>query len=197
MKSLGKMLAFVLVLALVGAGTATAAKMITGKEIANGTVKGVDIAKGTLKANHLTDSAKVELQGAAGPAGPQGPAGPEGPAGQDGGPHRYAEVSDAGGRQEHRPDPGRPSGGGPLLLHVPGRRPPDLRCCERSLERHDRDPRHLRRRRVLELPAGRERPGAHVRPLDRRLPGQPVPPDPLEQLGGFGERAMSVFRQAS
>ena len=96
MKSLGKLLAFVLVLALVGAGTATAAKMITGKEIANGTVKGVDIAKGTLKANHLTDSAKVELQGAAGPAGPQGPAGPEGPAGQDGGPHRYAEVSDAG-----------------------------------------------------------------------------------------------------
>ena len=106
MKALGKMLACLLVLGLVGAGTATAAKMITGKEIQDRTVKGVDIAKGTLKTNHLTDGAKAELQGATGPAGQQGPAGPAGPAGlagadgKDGGPNRYAEVSAAGVLQE-------------------------------------------------------------------------------------------------
>jgi len=103
MKALGKTLAFLLVLALVGAGSATAAKMITGKEIADRTVKGVDIAKHTLKANNLTDGAKAELKGATGPAGPQGAAGPAGPTGadgKDGGPNRYAEVSSTGILQE-------------------------------------------------------------------------------------------------
>ena len=106
MKSLGKTLAFLIVLGLVAAGSATAAKMITGKDIADRTVKGVDIAKGTLKATHLTDGAKAELagptgpQGLAGPAGPAGPEGPAGPAGQDGGPHRYAELNGAGVLQE-------------------------------------------------------------------------------------------------
>ena len=45
MKALGKALAFLMVLALVGAGTATAARMITGKQIQNGTVTGADIKK--------------------------------------------------------------------------------------------------------------------------------------------------------
>jgi hypothetical protein len=100
MKALGKLLAFLIVLALVGAGTATAANMITGKDIADRTVKGVDVAKHTLKVGHLTDGAKAELQGAAGPQGPVGPEGPAGPAGEDGGPHRYAEVGAAGVLQE-------------------------------------------------------------------------------------------------
>ncbi len=106
MKALGKALAFVMLLALVGAGSATAAKMITGKEIANGTVTGADVMKGTLKAKHLTAGAQESLKGATGPAGPAGPAGPggpqgaPGPAGSDGGPNRYAEVSAGGLLQE-------------------------------------------------------------------------------------------------
>jgi hypothetical protein len=109
MKALGKALAFVALLVLVGAGTATAANMITGKQIENGTVTGADIKKKTLSSKHLTAGAKDTLKGAAGPAGPQGaagpagPAGPQGPAGhdgQDGGPHRYAELNAAGVLQE-------------------------------------------------------------------------------------------------
>ena len=87
MKALGKALAFVMLLALVGAGTATAAKMITGADVANGTLTGADIMNGTVKKKDLSDGAKASLQGAAGPAGaigPAGPAGPEGPAGPAG-----------------------------------------------------------------------------------------------------------------
>lgn len=103
MKVLGKALAFVMLLALVGAGSATAAKMITGKEIANGTVTGQDVKKGTLKSKHLSGGAKDKLKGATGPAGPAGPAGVAGaigPAGKDDGPNRYAEVSSGGLLQE-------------------------------------------------------------------------------------------------
>lgn len=103
MKALGKALAFVMLLALVGAGTATAGKLITGGQIQNGTVTGADVKQGTLKAKHLTDGAKASLVGSAGPVGPAGPAGPEGavgPAGKDGGPDRYAEVSSTGLLQE-------------------------------------------------------------------------------------------------
>ncbi len=103
MKALGKALAFVMLLALVGAGTATAAKMITGAQIANGTVTGADIMNGTVKNKDLSAGAKAALQGPAGlpgPAGPAGSAGPAGTAGEDGGPNRYAEVSSAGLLQE-------------------------------------------------------------------------------------------------
>jgi hypothetical protein len=97
--------AFVMLLALVSAGTATAGKMITGKQIEHGTVTGADIKKGTLNSKHLPDGAKDTLNGAAGQAGPAGlagpagPAGPQGPAGQDGqdgGSRRYGELSAAG-----------------------------------------------------------------------------------------------------
>lgn len=109
MKALGKALAFVMLLALVGAGTATAAKMITGADVANGTLTGADIMNGTVKKKDLSDGAQASLQGAAGPAGaigpagpagPAGPDGPAGPAGKDGGPNRYAELSAAGVLQE-------------------------------------------------------------------------------------------------
>jgi hypothetical protein len=109
MKALGKALAFVMLLALVGAGTATAGKLITGGQIANGTVTGADVKKGTLGTKHLSADAKAKLKGATGPAGAAGPAGPVGPAGADGpqgvpgtdgGPNRYAEVSAAGTLQQ-------------------------------------------------------------------------------------------------
>ena len=199
MKALGKALAFVMLLALVGAGTATAAKMITGADVANGTLTGSDIMNGTVKKKDLSDGAQASLQGAAGPAGragPAGPAGPEGPAGpagKDGGPNRYAELTAAGVLQEDvknidqtqvsHPDAGR------YCFTLPVGRPPDLGRRERPHQRHDRDAGHLADRRDPRLPRRRERPGAHVRPFARRLPGQRVPPDRLEQLGTQGPAA--------
>ncbi|HEX4805648.1 MAG TPA: hypothetical protein VFU94_07085 [Conexibacter sp.] len=56
-------------LAAVGvAGTAGAARFITGKDIRNGSIGLVDLSR----------SARKSLQGRAGPAGPQGPAGAQG-----------------------------------------------------------------------------------------------------------------------
>ena len=63
----------VLMLALFVAlgGTATAARLITSKDIKNGTIKTVD----------MSPSAKRALKGNRGATGPQGLAGPAGPTG--------------------------------------------------------------------------------------------------------------------
>ena len=186
MKALGKALAFVALLALVGAGTATAASMITGKQIENGTVTGADIEKETLSGKHLTDAAKDKLKGATGPAGPAGPAGPQGAAGTDGGPHRYAEVGAAGVLQRTSRTSTRRRSRIRIRAATASRsvrRPPDLGRRDRPVQRHDRDARPRPGRRDPGLPGGRERPGAHVRPVARRLSGQRLPPDPVEQLG--------------
>lgn len=90
MKALGKALAFVMVLALVGAGTATAAKMITGGQIANGTVTGADLKDGSVKSKDLSAGAKSSLTGQ---PGPQGEAGPQGAPGSA---DRYALVRSDG-----------------------------------------------------------------------------------------------------
>ena len=63
-----------------GAG-ATAALMITGKQIKNGSVTGKDIRNRSLAAKDLSRSAKLKLRGQAGPAGLQGPTGATGPQG--------------------------------------------------------------------------------------------------------------------
>ena len=52
-----------------GGGTASAAKLITGKQIKNGSIGTTD----------LSGSAKSALKGNSGPQGPQGPQGPAGP----------------------------------------------------------------------------------------------------------------------
>lgn len=66
---------------LVGiAGTATAAKLITGAQIQDGSVTGKDVKNGSLTKRDLTGS----LRGETGPPGPEGPAGPAGPAGSVG-----------------------------------------------------------------------------------------------------------------
>lgn len=69
----GMLLAFVLGLAIATAGTATAAKLITGKEIKNGSIARKDLSTGV----------RAELSERSRP-GPQGVAGPQGPAGQRG-----------------------------------------------------------------------------------------------------------------
>jgi len=92
-----------------GAGTATAASLITGSQIKNssitaadiknnsiagtdvrnGSLAGADLKNSTVTAAKLAPSAKAALQGPAGPAGApgaQGPAGAPGPAGGPAGP---------------------------------------------------------------------------------------------------------------
>ena len=78
---------------------ATAAKLITGKEIANKSVTGKDVKPKSLTGKHVKDGSLAAAdfkkgvlaaagiagpQGPVGPAGAEGPAGPEGPRGADG-----------------------------------------------------------------------------------------------------------------
>lgn len=72
-------------------GTATAATMITGKQIKNSSITGSDIRNSSLTGSDvknrslglsdLSTSAVNTLKGATGPVGAAGPAGPQGPAG--------------------------------------------------------------------------------------------------------------------
>ncbi|WP_320670914.1 hypothetical protein [Patulibacter defluvii] len=72
-------------------GTATAAGLISGKQIKNSSVTGADIRNSSLTGSDvknrslgladLSTSAVAALKGATGPAGAAGPAGPQGPAG--------------------------------------------------------------------------------------------------------------------
>lgn len=75
---LTKLIAFVAALAVLGGGTAVAAKMITGKQIKNGTVTGKDLKPGSLGAKHLSPAAAAGLAGPAGEPGPKGDTGPKG-----------------------------------------------------------------------------------------------------------------------
>jgi len=104
MKALGKALAFVMLLALVGAGTATAAKMITGGQIVNGTVTSADLKDGNVKAKDLSAGAKASLAGQPGPQGPEGPAGQKGDPGAPGSADRYALVRSDGVLQAPKKD---------------------------------------------------------------------------------------------
>lgn len=74
----GTVLAFVLGLVIATAGTATAAKLITGKQIKDGSISAKDLSKTVQK--------QLSKTGAAGTAGPQGPQGPQGPKGEPGTP---------------------------------------------------------------------------------------------------------------
>jgi Collagen triple helix repeat (20 copies) len=74
-------------------GTATAALVMTGKQIKDGTITSKDLRNGTLGTNKLSKRAVSSLKGQRGPAGPagpqgptgqQGPQGPQGPAGPSG-----------------------------------------------------------------------------------------------------------------
>ena len=70
-------------------GTAVAAKLITGKQVANNSIASVDVKNGSLQNKDLSAKARAALTGATGPQGAQGaqgPAGPAGPKGADGAP---------------------------------------------------------------------------------------------------------------
>lgn len=82
--SLSKYVALFAALAVVGAGTATAAKLITGKQIKNASITGKDLRAKSVAAKHLNPGAKAALQGPAGPQGATGAAGATGPTGPQG-----------------------------------------------------------------------------------------------------------------
>jgi hypothetical protein len=74
-------LAFLIGLLIATAGTATAARLITGKQIKDGSISTRDLSKSLQKTLKAAAKAKP---GAEGPQGPQGPPGPStGPAGGD------------------------------------------------------------------------------------------------------------------
>lgn len=69
---------------LSGVAGATAANLITGSEIKDGSLTGADVKRGSLSAQDLSRSARRRLRGqtgATGSAGPQGPPGEPGTAG--------------------------------------------------------------------------------------------------------------------
>lgn len=73
---------FVVVIAL--AGTATAGKLITGKQIKNGTITGIDLRDGSVTGADVKDESLTEADftgSLEGPQGPQGEPGPQGPRG--------------------------------------------------------------------------------------------------------------------
>lgn len=90
---------------LVVGGSATAAKLITGKDVKNGSITGADVKKGSLGADKLSRAAVRALQtGKPGAAGAKGDAGPAGAAGQAGatgatGPQGPAGVQGPAGPQ--------------------------------------------------------------------------------------------------
>ena len=71
-------LALGVVIVLAGASGATAARLVTGDDIARQTITGRNIADDTLGKAKLKDAV---LDGITGPQGPEGPQGPAGPAG--------------------------------------------------------------------------------------------------------------------
>ena len=69
---MGMTIEFVLGLAIATAGSATAARLITGKQVKDGSITAKDLSKSLRR--------QIARTGVTGPAGPQGAAGPSGPA---------------------------------------------------------------------------------------------------------------------
>jgi hypothetical protein len=87
----------VAILAVTG-GTATAAKLITGKDVKNNSLTGADIKNRSLGAGELTAAARNALKGNAGPAGTAGAPGAAGPAGPKGETGPAGPKGDAGAK---------------------------------------------------------------------------------------------------
>lgn len=92
-RRIGIVLAAVAVLALTLGTSVTAATLITGKQIKDGSVTGKDLRNGSVTGADIRDGsltpadyrgAIVGPEGPAGAAGPSGPVGPQGPSGRPG-----------------------------------------------------------------------------------------------------------------
>jgi hypothetical protein len=77
------LIACVVTALMVGGGTATAAQLITGKNVRNGSLTGADLKNGSVAAKELSDGVQALLE-QGGPAGPKGDTGATGPAGPKG-----------------------------------------------------------------------------------------------------------------
>ncbi len=91
-----KLVVLVAALGAVGAGTAVAAKLITSKQIKNGSVQGKDVKKKTLGVKHLSVKARASLRGQAGAQGEPGQAGTQGIQGERGPSTAYGVRTEAG-----------------------------------------------------------------------------------------------------
>lgn len=76
--------------------TATAALMVTGKQVKNGSLTGKDVRDASLAVVDLDPTVLSHLQGLAGPAGPKGDIGPQGPKGDPGAPGAAGPAGPAG-----------------------------------------------------------------------------------------------------
>jgi len=88
-----------LALSIALGGTASAAVLITGKQVKDGSIAGRDVKNRSLGMNKLSTSAVSSLAGQAGPAGPQGPQGEkgdQGPVGPTGATGPKGETGPAG-----------------------------------------------------------------------------------------------------
>src|SRR6476660_2403644 len=75
------------------AGSATAASLITGAQIKNGSITGLDIKRGSVQRSDLAPNARPKASsGRSGSQGPAGPAGPKGDTGAPGSALAYAHV---------------------------------------------------------------------------------------------------------
>lgn len=86
-------------LVLVLGDTATAAKLITGKQIKNSSLTGADIKNGSVGPVDLSAAAKSATKGIAGPAGPTGAPGAKGDANAPG---AKGDTGAPGGKERHR-----------------------------------------------------------------------------------------------
>ena len=77
------LIAVVAILAITG-GTATAAKLITGKNVKNESLTGKDVKNGSLGAKELSSAARASLKGQTGATGAQGAKGDAGAKGEKG-----------------------------------------------------------------------------------------------------------------
>ncbi len=104
----------IVALCVVSTGTATAALVMTGKDIRDGTLTAKDLKNSTLGTNKLSNKAISSLKGRPGSAGPQGPAGPHGAQGPTGDTGAQGPMGDPGAQGPSGVVMGRGAiGGGP------------------------------------------------------------------------------------
>jgi hypothetical protein len=87
------------IVVLLSIGSATAAKLITGREIANHSITGADVKRKSLPLSVL----KTKPRGTPGPQGPKGAAGPQGPKGAAGAKGDPGEIGVIGPEGEPGP----------------------------------------------------------------------------------------------
>jgi hypothetical protein len=110
----GVIIAFILGLLLASAGTATAARLITSKDIKNGTIRSKDLSKPVRK--KLNAPGQQGPQGEQGPKGEQGPPGPSWATAGSAGPNSTGNVADLTGfTQQGFPQGFRTPDAGPVL----------------------------------------------------------------------------------